>query len=852
MKIGNNLWRDIEARNKPTVVLALGNSYKIFNIDGKLHEVRGSVYRVKRRNREMFVIPTYAPRDLKKPERMFSEDSVLKSFTCAGDIQKAVRVYKHGWEVPKENFNLNPTVDEVESFVEEAISKKYLLGTDLEGTGLNIEHSEVVVAGFAWSESDAIVVPFKKEGGQDNYPPSQMKRVKTAVQRLLNEGRFMYQNGVGYDIPLLRQRGLNVPLENFEVDTMVLHHTISPELPHKIGFISSQYGKQPYWKDGFLTRKEHIYETNQEEMRRYNARDCVALHQIYNGMTLHINELIEDEPEIYGGLWKVFNDAMEVSRAIVVTEEQGLLLDKKKEKEWQNYVDERIEKAMSELTELVSLPPHFNMGSGADIRWWLYHEKPTKLENTNYERELKEYDSVPFNYQYECPHCGRKRTKKFRPELEDVPNKIKVKCPKCNIEVTMGRTEKEPNEVKGKNKDTVAYRKLKALEELANMPLLPRLRNYIPLKTEQGQSAIDKSALTRYTIHIDKRLDRISNLKRKADKHVEEEKNLRYTRSVLIVLQEYNSIRKLKESFYQFQTRRDGKVYPHFLVTGTATGRFSSKDPNFQQVPSGEIGEKVRSCFRAMSGNELMSVDFENLEVVIGAYFMEDQALIDIVEAGVNFHDFNNKVFFGVDESDPMWKTYRKVAKVIVFARIMYGGSDNGIHTKVMTQQPDCGLTLEDFKKAIQNYMDAHPDYVAWCEKVIATAKEKRISVNAYGRVRTLLGEAGAIERQALNSPIQGSAADAVREDMVMLHKRFIIDGLKARIVLQIHDEFVFEYPKEERDKVAKIVKEIMGRTRTINGRDFTIGLDAEVGTHWGSLSSLNLDTMEVVGGSKH
>lgn len=182
----------------------------------------------------------------------------------------------------------------------------------------------------------------------------------------------------------------------------------------------------------------------------------------------------------------------------------------------------------------------------------------------------------------------------------------------------------------------------------------------------------------------------------------------------------------------------------------------------------------------------------------------------------------------------------------------MYGGSDNGIYTKVMTAEPDCGLTLKAFKEAIDNYMEAHPDYVKWCEEVIAVAKEKRVSVNAYGRVRTLLGEANAIERQALNSPIQGSAADAVREDMVLLNRRFLDEGMKARIILQIHDEFLFEYPIEERRKVADIVKEIMGREREIKGRKFRIGIDAEVGKYWGNLDSIDLDTLEVNKGSKH
>lgn len=858
---GNNRWRSIEARHKPKVVMALGKAtLRNFNIEGSIHEVRGSVVKVERRTRNMFVIPTYHPRDLKDPVRMFGDEPVSKGYVCAGDILRATQVYHNGWEIPEERFNIDPTVEEVEAFVEEAIDKQYLLGTDLEGTGLNLETTEIVVAGFAWSESDAIVVPFRKEGGAFYYSATDWIRVKQALQRLFIEGRFMYQNGVGYDIPLLRQRGWTVPLEQFEVDTMVLHHTLSPELPHKIGFINSQFGKQPFWKNvmkDFWGLK--IYTADQNEMKLYNARDCVALHQIHNGMNSYLDRMIKLDPDVYGGLPKIFEDAMELSRAVMITAEQGILLHNPNLTKWRKFIDSEIKGIDAKIADLVSLPPSFNLGSSDDVRFWLYGEMPRKLEKFN-DRDLERYDHDTFSFQFACPYCGRKRSKGFQPDLEQVPETLSVDCPKCNIKVVMRRTDKAPNKGKGKSKDTDTYRKLNTLRELKTLEPLFKLRGYIPLTSKKSDnSAINKGALTRYIIFLDKRLDYLENdMKRKLPQHNEEEKKLKHTKSVLIVLQNYNKIKKLQESFYTFKTRQDGKVYPHLLVTGTSTGRFSCKDPNAQQFPGTFLDDDdnkiiaVRDCFKADAGCELMSVDFKNLEVVIGAYFMQDRALIDIVEAGVNFHDFNTKVFFGIEKDHPKWKSYRRVAKIIVFAKIMYGGSDGGIYAQVMTEQPNCGLTLKGFKQAIANYMGVHPDYIKWCEEVQELARTKRISINAYGRVRTLLGRKDAVSRQALNSPIQGSAADAVREDYVMLNKAFLEGGHKARIILQVHDEFIFHYPIEEREIVANLAKEIMGRKREINGREFTIGLDAEVGTYWGSLNGLDLDTMEVSDGSKH
>jgi uncharacterized protein YprB with RNaseH-like and TPR domain len=584
MRFGNHRWMSIEAKHKPEVVITCGQTAtRVFpEIEGQLKKVRGSVFQIPRKSRSMYVIPTYHPRDLKKPENMYGDESIDKAYCASIDIYKAVEVYNNGWNVPEERFNIDPTASEVEAFVEEAIENQYLLGTDIEGTGLNLEHSEVVVLGFAWSESDAICVPFRREGGEPYYNASDWKRVQKAITRLFAEGRFMFQNGVGYDIPLLRNRGWTFPLENFEMDTMVLHHAINPEMPHNIGFISSQYGKQPYWKDSFISRKEHIFDTDQTEMKIYNCRDCVALHQVRNGMNKHMNELIESDYEIWSGLPKILKESMKQTRAVMVMEEQGILLDKSKLIKWHKWIDQHLEEIRSKLDDLVKFPQAFNIGSGDHLRYWIYGEPLPKFNKMNIKKELQAYDAKAYNYQYECPVCSRKRTKKFL-ETETVPERLRTKCPSCNSDKTFRRTEKEATSVKGRSKDTKKYQELKELEALQKMAPLPRLSGYVPLKSQKGRgdkSATDKKALARYITHINQRLDKIDNLKRPRPAHVEEEKNLKYTRAILVILSEYGKYQKLKESFWSFKTRSDGKVYPHFLVTGTATGRFSSKDPN--------------------------------------------------------------------------------------------------------------------------------------------------------------------------------------------------------------------------------------------------------------------------------
>lgn len=271
-----------------------------------------------------------------------------------------------------------------------------------------------------------------------------------------------------------------------------------------------------------------------------------------------------------------------------------------------------------------------------------------------------------------------------------------------------------------------------------------------------------------------------------------------------------------------------------------------------QQVPSGKIGEMIRSCFRGSVGCKLLSVDFSNLEVQIGARVAGDDALIAMLEKGINMHDENTRIFFGIEPDNPMWNTLRKVSKIIAFGRIWYGGSDNGIYSQVMTAVPDCGLTLPAFKTAVQNYFTAHPEYVAWSKRVQDYAVEHKLSVNAFGRVRTLLGPVASIKRQALNSPVQGSAADTVKEDMILIVEAFKVAELKSKLILQIHDELVFEIADGELEVAGGIVNAVMTRVRKIGDYRVSVPIDAEIGTYWGALDAIDLNTFVITKGSKH
>jgi DNA polymerase I-like protein with 3'-5' exonuclease and polymerase domains/DNA-directed RNA polymerase subunit RPC12/RpoP len=841
--------REVMARHPEVrVILALGsNVIKALGIEGNLGKVRGSVFKY----RGADVIPTYHPSELRDKGRIYAEESVTKAYYTSGDIAKAIRVWKGKYSRPEERFIVEPTLNDVRKFHKMWKEKNPLLGCDLEGTGLSIEHSLIFVHGFAWSESDAICIPELTEGMKKYWSPIEWKEVQSVLQDIYKNGRLMFQNGVGYDVPLLRARGWDVPLEQFEVDTMVLHHTLNPELPHNIGFISSVYGKQPYWKNEFLIKKVNIEDMEQIGMRTYNCRDCVALYQIYNGMNEELDDLQQNP--VYHKIPELIEKSMKLSRIVIKMFEHGIMQDQRNMKAWQKYILKEQDRLKADFYKEFNLPPNFSLNSSAHKMRLVYGNLPDSLSYEKIEAELELYDTPSYNYQYECTECGRKITKKFY-DNEERHNKKRLKCPKCKKVQLCFRTEKERTSLKGKDKNTDTYRALRDKLAIKNIEPFYQLHRYVPLRSKKSnQDALDKGALARYIVHIDERVSAINSMKRRLPKHDVERENLLRTRQGIVMLQEVGIFTKMVSNYYNIPVWRDGMVRPFALVTGTATGRWSYKNPAIQTMPHGEMGKKVRSTFRARPGHTLLSVDFGNLEVHIGARFMGDEVLITMLEEGLNLHDENTRIFFGLKKGDEGFEAHRGVAKMIQFAAIFYGGGDRSIFSKAKTAEPDCSMTFKHFTTALQNYRIEHPAYPIFVEKVQKLASDERISINAFGRVRTLLSEENAIGRQALNTPIQGSAADAVGEDMILLDEAFDKLNLKSTMLLQVHDEILFEIPDDELSVACPIIKDVMNREREINGYKFRIPIDAEAGTHWGLQKPFDLETQTYLeGGSKH
>lgn len=824
------------------IIITLGqeafNAYRV----GSIRKNRGSVFVM---GDTSFHIPTLHPRDLKKPFEVFREAPVETPQLVIFDLEKAVKIYERGFVRPEERFNLNPSIEELEDFVEETKNYPYL-GVDIEGTGLNLDYTDIVVIGFACSRERALIVPLRSSGGAHYWSPDDILRAQRCLKELLLNRKLLFQNGYGYDVPLLRRDGWEIPWENFISDTMVLHHSLDPELPHNLGFISSVWGSQEYWKESFIDRKEHIYDTDQTEMRRYNARDCTALIEIYEAMNKELDKR---------GVRHIAEKAMKLVPSIILMKERGINKDLNKLTSWQRWINLELDRSNEKVRKDFELPSSFNFNSSDHKDWFFYGYKTEGILKKK--EKLDDYDKKEESVQYECVVCRRKRSVRF--ETGKHPATLDTKCSTCRQNTPHERTKLAPKETKAKARDTKVYRDLSVVGALLETPCLVKPKAFRPNTTNSGKLGTGSEDVARFLNAVHKRQTALDELKRPTGVHLKEMEDLTVTSDFLTRFQTLTKLIKLKAAFFDVPTGKDQKIHSTILIQGAATGRFSCVNPNLQQIPNSrsEAGSKVRDIFMARPGYILVSVDFSNLEVNVGARFMEDKTTLKQLRAKLDIHGENTKTFFNVTENAPNWANLRAASKTIQFGRLFYGGSDRGIFSKVRTALPELNLSFEDFEQAVQNYFVDHPDFVKFMRHVQKIAREDRITVNGYGRVRRLYGPYQKLARQALNSPIQGTAADFMIDVMVRLWERGLGTQYKSYMCLQIHDELLFMVEQNELREVSKIISEEMLKKQEIttylgNKSVFSVPISAEIGTNWGSMQGYDLETGETEGGTKH
>jgi DNA polymerase-1 len=296
---------------------------------------------------------------------------------------------------------------------------------------------------------------------------------------------------------------------------------------------------------------------------------------------------------------------------------------------------------------------------------------------------------------------------------------------------------------------------------------------------------------------------------------------------------EYRQLTKLKSTYVDalpaLLNPSTGRLHTTFGQTGTATGRLSSTNPNLQNIPiRTELGREIRAAFTAEPGHVLLAADYSQIELRLLAHFSQDPLLVEAYRRGDDIHTLTASQVFGVP---PLMVTpdYRRQAKVVNFG-IVYGLSAFGLSQSL-------GIEPAEARRFIDAYFDKYAGVRKFREHILEGARRTQRVTTLFGRVRPIpdinsknANLRGFAERTAVNTPLQGTAADLIKIAMISIDEQLREHGLKSRMTLQVHDELVFEVPEAEIDVMRSLVKERMERAYAL-----TVPLLVEmgVGTNW-------------------
>jgi len=300
---------------------------------------------------------------------------------------------------------------------------------------------------------------------------------------------------------------------------------------------------------------------------------------------------------------------------------------------------------------------------------------------------------------------------------------------------------------------------------------------------------------------------------------------------------EYRSMGKLKSTYVDALLKLadpvTGRVHTTFLQSVAATGRLSSRDPNLQNIPvRGELGGQIRQAFVPETGRVFLSADYSQMELRLLAHFSEDPILLKAFKDGIDIHRQTAAVVFGI-HPELVTAEMRRQAKVVNFG-IIYGMSAFGLAKQL-------GVGNRMANEFIQRYFAKHLGVKAYLEKTLLEARERGWVTTLLGRRRQTpqLSSSNRIvrqeaERSAINTPLQGTAADIIKKAMLEVEGTLAQAGLSGQMLLQLHDELLFEVPRPELGETARLVRQAM---EGVIHLQVPLTVDLRVGENWGEMN---------------
>jgi DNA polymerase-1 len=302
---------------------------------------------------------------------------------------------------------------------------------------------------------------------------------------------------------------------------------------------------------------------------------------------------------------------------------------------------------------------------------------------------------------------------------------------------------------------------------------------------------------------------------------------------------EYRQLSKLKSTYVDalpaLINHKTGRVHTNFNQTGTTTGRLSSSDPNLQNIPiRGEMGNKIRKAIIAPPGTYLLSADYSQIDLRVLAHLSQDPGLIAAFAQDEDIHATTASKLFGIPR-DEVTPEMRRNAKTVNFG-VIYGMSDYGLEQAT-------NLSREEAAQFIALYFEKYPGVKEYLEATKEQARKLGYVQTVLGR-RRFLPEINssnrmvreAAERMAINAPVQGSSADIIKIAMINLHREMERRNLKSKMLLQIHDELLFEVSEEEVEEMKSLVTELMPRAVELR---VPVKIDIKLGRNWGEMGEM-------------
>ena len=299
---------------------------------------------------------------------------------------------------------------------------------------------------------------------------------------------------------------------------------------------------------------------------------------------------------------------------------------------------------------------------------------------------------------------------------------------------------------------------------------------------------------------------------------------------------DYRQLTKLKSTYVDtlpaLINPATGRLHTTFYQAGTATGRLSSANPNLQNIPiRTELGRGIRAAFIAEPGHVLLTADYSQIELRLLAHFSRDPLLVEAYRRGDDIHTLTASQVFGVP---PLMVTpeHRRAAKVVNFG-IVYGLSPFGLSQQL-------GIEPAEAKLFIANYFEKYKGVRAFIDKTLEEARRDLKVRTLHGRIRPIpdinsknANQRGFAERTAVNTPLQGTAADLIKVAMIGIDAALQERGLKSRMTLQVHDELVFEVPEKEVETMQSLVREHM---ETVHALAVPLLVEMGAGSNWRDL----------------